>query len=266
MWPLQWPAWRHCNRHDWRHWVSIFPLEGRQVIVSRTVCGRGAIVGLSVGVQVRIRGIWEHRGGWRWQLPGALVREHGTPVVLAIVAVVKRKAFSGAVTGLQVWLGRAACPATGLARIRMLRQLRFLMGPFWRLWSRGSPLFQVLQATLQFLACCIRRLSEHIFSAHELVRKLLTVVPLSDAILYPSTFSKIWDLCPVLVRVGIGTESTARAVGGRASGARRLMVRIVRRAMHLVQEKEGMLSNFKGAVASIKPGWFGKINRSSDRA
>jgi hypothetical protein len=42
----------------------------------------------------------------------------------------------------------------------------------------------------------------------------LTIVALSNPILYPPAFSKVGDLGPVLVRVRTGTESTAGAVCG----------------------------------------------------
>lgn len=41
---------------------------------------------------------------------------------------------------------------------------------------------------------------------------MLTIVALSDAILYSSPLSEVGDLGPVFIRVGAGTERTARAV------------------------------------------------------
>jgi hypothetical protein len=43
----------------------------------------------------------------------------------------------------------------------------------------------------------------------ETALKLLAVVALSNAILYPSALGKVRDLGPVLIRVGRSTESTA---------------------------------------------------------
>ena len=41
---------------------------------------------------------------------------------------------------------------------------------------------------------------------------LLTVVPLSDPILYSPSFGEIGDLGPIFVGIGTGTECTASAV------------------------------------------------------
>lgn len=56
--------------------------------------------------------------------------------------------------------------------------------------------------------------------------QLLTVVALSNPVLNPPPFSEVRDLCPVLVRLSTGTESTASMVGdpipgGGAIGVRR---------------------------------------------
>lgn len=56
----------------------------------------------------------------------------------------------------------------------------------------------------------------------------LTIVALCDAILDATALCKIRDLCPVLVRVCVGTESAAVAVVGR-TGAR---TGVVGSAMH----------------------------------
>ena len=86
-----------------------------------------------------------------------------------------------------------------------------------------------LTSSLQVYIVQVRRHEGRSTERIQFFVTLLTVIALSNAILDPATFSKVRDPGPVLVRVGMRTESTAGGLGPGASGTHG---RSVLRAMH----------------------------------
>jgi hypothetical protein len=141
----------------------------------------------------------------------ALVAE----VLLEQIVVVVVKRGSGpllvgrldAGRGLLGWLaGLASCLLLWLGGWRWAGAL--LLALLLR-WSGTS--FEVFQTTLELLAY---KVGLDWFVQQHSSCLSRTVVTLGNAVLYPPALGKIWNLGPVLIRVGGGAESAAGALTG----------------------------------------------------